>query len=555
MSEDLGQLAEAHLAQRKLARRHFFDFCQYANRHYPEARHLRLLAKKLEQVERYVASGGRQGIGRLMVFMPPRYWKSQTCSVLFPQWFLGRNPDQRIILASYAANLATGFSRKVRNGIGGLEYRAIFGELGTVDGPPREVASDSRAADEWELANPYRGGMTAAGVGGGITGKGANLLIVDDPLKDRAAAESEATRDGLWNWWTSTAFTRLEDNAAVIIVLTRWHEQDLAGRLLQQMLENGEFAQDWQVLLLAARAEQYSEEERARAPWLPERDPLGRKPGQPLWPDKQGDWELSVVEAGVGSYDWGSLYQQRPYAKTGGTFEEGWFNIIQEPPSADLVVARARCWDKAATAGGGAHTAGVLMSRLKNGRIVVEHVARGQWSTFQREEKMLEMARLDMLRPGPRTVVWHPQDPGSAGLDSARATNAKLAKEGIEGHFEPVTGSKETRAGPWSSACEAGIVDLVQAGWNRPFVLEHVSFPKGTFKDQVDAASDAYAQVGIYGVSIPMSDMPQDRNRANRWDIVGDTGELADVVTGVGPLAAMQAATERAASRWGVMRG
>jgi phage terminase large subunit-like protein len=346
----------------------------------------------------------------------------------------------------------------------------------------------------------------------------------------------------------------LEDNAAVIIVLTRWHEEDLAGKLLAQMLENGEFAQPWQVLMLSARAEAYSEPEREKAPWLPERDALGRQPGEPLWPEKHDGRDLQIVEAGVGPYDFGSLYQQRPYAKKGGTFEEDWFHVIAEAPPGEQVVKRVRCWDKAATSGGGAWTAGVLMSRLKNGRIVVEHVARGQWSTFQRESRMLEMARLDLQRPGPRTVVRHPQDPGSAGLDSARATNAKLAAAGVEGHFEPVTGSKEVRAGPWSSACEAGIVDLVAGGWNRPFVEEHVSFPRGTFKDQVDASSDAYAQVGIYGITIPMSDMPQDQRRGNRWDVVGaaESEDPAFVGVGIGPKAPAASGT---GSRWGVMGG
>ena len=511
--------AQAELAQRKLARRHFGDFCRYVVPQYPGARHLGVLCEALEGVERYVASGGAEGIGRLMVFMPPRYWKSTTCSVLFPQWFLGRNPDLRVILASYVASLATGFSRKVRNGIQGLAYGALFGQRGTVDGAPREVASDSRAADEWELAAPHRGGMTAAGVGGGLTGKGAHLLIVDDPIKDRREADSDAVRNALWDWWTSTAFTRLEDGAAVLIVLTRWHDDDLAGRLLRQMLEGGEFAQEWRVLTLAARAEIFTEAERKAEPWLPAEDPLGRSEGAPLWPEKHDDGDLKMLEAAVGPYDWASLFQQRPYSRAGGMFKEEGFRVV--PAAEAEIVQRVRCWDKAGSDADGAYTAGVLMGRTATGRLVVEHVCRGQWSTFQREEKMLEMARLDLGRPGARTVVHHPQDPGSAGLDSARATNAKLAAAGIEAHFEPVTGSKEVRAGPWSSACEAGIVDLVDGPWVLAFVNEHLAFPRGRFKDQVDAAADCYAQVGILGPAVGLHEVPQDRKRANRWDVVG----------------------------------
>jgi len=483
--------AAQELARRALARAFFGDYCRYVMGRYPQARHLELLAGYLERVERYVASGGAEGIGRLMVFMPPRYWKSTTCSVLFPQWYLGRNPDGRVILASYAASLATGFSRQVRNGIGGTEYQALFGALGTVEAEAAvDLARDSRAAEEWNLAAPYRGGMTAAGVGGGITGKGANLLIVDDPVKDRVEAESEAIRDRVWDWWTSTAYTRLESKAAVVVVLTRWHGDDLAGRLLEQMAAGEAGAEPWTVLLLAERAEAYTAEERAAAPWLPESDPLGRAPGAPLWAEKHDAAEMAIIEEAVGPYNWASLYQQRPYLREGGMFRREWFVVVDEPPLE--VVTRVRCWDKAATAGGGAFSSGVCMSRGADGLLYVEHVVRGQWSTYQREAMLLRTANLDReVRPG-RTVTWHPQDPGSAGLDSARATNAKLAEGGHEVHFEPVMGSKEVRAGPWSSALEAGMVRLVRGGWNQAFIEEHVSFPRGVFKDQVDAASDAF---------------------------------------------------------------
>jgi len=136
----------------------------------------------------------------------------------------------------------------------------------------------------------------------------------------------------------------------------------------------------------------------------------------------------------------------------------------------------------------------VCMSLGADGIIYVEHVARGQWSQHEREEEMLQMARLDAEHRG-YTVIWHPQDPGSAGKDSAQATNEKLSMAGFEAHFEPVTGDKSVRAGPWSSACEAGIVRLVRGGWNEAFIDEHVAFPMGRLKDQVDASSDAFLRV------------------------------------------------------------
>ena len=206
------------------------------------ARHLERLAEALEAVE-------RGDVKRLMVFMPPRHGKSEMVSVRFPAWFLGRNPERRVILTSYAGGLALSFSRLVRNLVQGEEFGRLFGAMSSVE-EAVAVAADSRSAEAWDLAG-HRGGMVAAGVGGGITGKGADLLIIDDPVKDRAEAESVATREGVWNWFTATAYTRLEVGGRVVLMMTRWHEDDLAGRLLRQMREV-EGADRWEVLSLPA---------------------------------------------------------------------------------------------------------------------------------------------------------------------------------------------------------------------------------------------------------------------------------------------------------------
>jgi phage terminase large subunit-like protein len=135
------------------------------------------------------------------------------------------------------------------------------------------------------------------------------------------------------------------------------------------------------------------------------------------------------------------------------------------------------------------------MSIDESGMIYVEHVARGQWESYKRDLEIVKMGKLDKeLRTG-HTVIWHFQDPGSAGLDSAKATNALIAEAGLEGHYERVTGSKEVRAGPWSSALEAGKVKLVLGGWNDRYIEEHVAFPKGKFKDQVDASAGAFSKL------------------------------------------------------------
>lgn len=252
MKPSLVEEARRELARRELARRELFAFCRYVMPVYPEARHLRLLCAYLELAERYLASGGETGISRLMVNLPPQYWKSTTCSVLFVAWLLGRNPEMRGILGSYNASLATTFSRRTRETVRSEAYRRIFGDLAGREDVVM-LAGDSSAVESWDLAGHF-GGLTAAGVGGGITGKSAHFIIIDDPHKDRADAESERSREAVWNWYTSAVYTRLQSNSVIIVMQTRWHADDLSGRLLKAMATDA-LADQWTVLCLPALAE------------------------------------------------------------------------------------------------------------------------------------------------------------------------------------------------------------------------------------------------------------------------------------------------------------
>lgn len=242
--------AKRELAKRELARRHLVDFSEYVSPWYHAAYNHRVIGEYLEQVEIYIRTKGKQGIGRLLIFKPPRTGKSEQATIHFPSWVLGRLPDTRVILTSYGADLAVKFSRKMRALVGSERYVNVFGERaaarnvslssgllvknsegqgdeetrGRGDGgflEPVEISSDSRAAEAWDLASPHRGGVTAAGVGGGITGMGAHLFVVDDPFKNREEAERDSQRELVWEWWTSTALTRLEDGGAVVGMLTR----------------------------------------------------------------------------------------------------------------------------------------------------------------------------------------------------------------------------------------------------------------------------------------------------------------------------------------------
>jgi hypothetical protein len=240
--------------------------------------HVELLSKKFAAV----AMGE---IPRLMVFMPPQHSKSTIVSEWGPTWYLGNFPRKRVILASYAAEFAASWGRKVRNNL--LEFGGQFG---------LRLADDSKAASEW--STHAGGGMLTAGMGGGITGRPADLMIIDDPFKNSEQAGSRLYRDSVWDTWQSAAVTRLQPGAGVIVMHTRWHEDDLAGRLLA-----APDASRWEVLCLPALAG-------------PD-DPLGRAPGDALWPERFSTDDLAVRRQEVGSYFWNALYQQDPPSLTG----------------------------------------------------------------------------------------------------------------------------------------------------------------------------------------------------------------------------------------------
>jgi predicted phage terminase large subunit-like protein len=225
-------------------------------------------------------------------------------------------------------------------------------------------------------------------------------------------------------------------------------------------------------------------------------DPLGREAGEALWPEKYSAEDLERIRANVGDYDFEALYQQRPYRRSGNMFKREWFAIVEALPKPEEVVGRIRAWDKAGTASGegGDWAVGVRMSITRDDVVYVEHVSRGRYTPLGREEEILRCAKVDREQFG-EVTIWHQQDPASAGLDSAQATSLALAKKGFTARFEPVTGDKEVRAGPWSTACQSGRVRLVLGGWNSAFIEEHVAFPKGKFDDQVDAASWGYVRL------------------------------------------------------------
>lgn len=248
--------------------------------------HLRYLDKKLVELVTGKLPGGKT---KLMVTMPPRHGKSELCSKFLPAWYLSRYPDRRVILTSYEAEFAAEWGGKARDVLNeNLEWAGI------------EIKSDSKAKHRWNVAG-RKGGMQTAGARGAVTGKGAHLFIIDDPVKNSEDAQSEAKRQGNWDWYVSTAKTRLEPGAAELLVMTRWNEDDLGGRLLATQSEK------WEIVNFPALAEEH--------------DVLGRGPGDALWP---GAYDVKALEEirdtpETGMW-WSALYQQRPTPEEGGMF-------------------------------------------------------------------------------------------------------------------------------------------------------------------------------------------------------------------------------------------
>jgi hypothetical protein len=264
------------------------DFTRQTYPRYLPAPHHRLIAEKLEAIE-------RGEIKRLILSVPPRHGKSELASVRFPAWFLGRHPGAKFITTSYAATLAHKFSRRVRNLVASPLYQALF--------PGMTIASDASAVGYWAFRD-QEGQYLAAGVGGGITGEGCDVLMIDDPVKDAEEALSKTTRDNVWEWFTSTAYTRQDESAgAIILIMTRWHEDDLAGRLLREAAEDGE---QWDYVNLPAIA----------GP----NDVLGREEGEALWPQRFPLERLRVARNLLRGGWFDALYQGEPPEALGGRY-------------------------------------------------------------------------------------------------------------------------------------------------------------------------------------------------------------------------------------------
>lgn len=429
------------------------DFVAFANPGFEFYPHCELLADVLERV----ASGE---LKRVMVQLPPRHSKSELFSRLFSAYYLLKNPTHFVGVNSYAAELAHTLSRASREN---------FIQCGG------RVKDDASAVRHWETAEG--GGLWAAGVGGPIMGKGFHLGIIDDPLKNAEDAASEVIRNKQKEWYASTFYTRQEPNAAIVIIQTRWNEDDLSGWLLEEERQ-GEQPENWHIVCLPAIAGEPFE-----FPASCTVEPDEREIGEALCPERYDIDKLLKMQARIGEYHFGALYQQRPTARQGSFFHVDRLEIVDALP---VGLRFARGWDKAATANDGDFTAGVKMGKASDGTYYIADVIRGQWDTAARDRIIRQTAEIDT-----RSVYQiGEQEPGSGGKESAQNFIRLLSGFGVA--VVPSTAAKEVRADPFSSQVNAGNVKVLRGDWNKAFLDELRSFPHGRHDDQVDASSLAF---------------------------------------------------------------
>ncbi len=423
-------------------------------------KHLNLLDRKLEALE---TIGG----GRLIVSIPPRHGKTLATARFFPAWYLGRHPDHRIILASYAAKLAYKNSRLVRNLMLSPIYQIWSGGV-----RPAHTGEGAASVQSWDIADHdglTGGGIDAVGVSGAITGLGAHLIIVDDPVRGRADAESHHLRDKLWDWFTDDLYTRREPGASVVVVMTRWHTDDLVGRLLRHM------PADWEYIRLPALAEAD--------------DPLGRAPGQPLWETRFSLAELEKTRALMGDYAFAGLYQQQPVPMEGNLFRERDFVLVDMVDDAhDPVQQKVRFWDLAYSDSDNAdYSVGVLLGGTKNGRLIILDVVRVR----VRWNEVIRTVKSTAERDGQFVPI------GIENAAGGRMVVNDLLKHmgGFSAKRINVHGDKRFRALPLAARVGEGLVSVVQAAWTRAFIDELLAFPYGLHDDQLDSAAGALAML------------------------------------------------------------
>jgi len=446
------------------AKNNILDFTTYTKSDYNVNWHHKLLCSYLD---RFVAGD----IRRLMVFMPPRHGKSELVSRRLPAYIFGKNPNAKIIAASYSADLARLMNRDTQRIIDSEEYCDVFPKTRLFGKNIRAMADGSylRNSDIFEIVG-CRGIYRCGGVGGGITGMGADYAIIDDPIKNQQEAMSTTYRNATHEWYTSTLYSRLEKDDHILITLTRWHDDDLAGRLLK-LSKKDKGADRWEILSLPAIRESAGHPDDHR------------KIGEPLWPWKYNKERLDAIKINQGTYKWSALYQQSPMDTGGGIVKLDWFKQYHILPDRRWWVEVCQFWDTAQKA-----------NELLNCPWVC-----GTWVRTHDAYYLADVYREWMEYPQGKRMVksladkWEP----NAIVIEDKSTGSSLLQEGDYFGtlpmvpFEPES-DKITRLSVESPTIEAGNVFLPEsAPWLPDFLAEIGTFPLSATMDQADMLSMA----------------------------------------------------------------
>lgn len=411
----------------------------------------------------------------LAICAPPQHGKSWTISD-FISYITGNAPHLKTIFGSYSDDLGVRTNLDVQRAMASERYSQVFPHV-NIGLPGWQCNTDVIEFGELgELSGGYFRNTT---VNGPITGMEINLGVIDDPVKGRREANSKTIREQTWLWFTDDFLSRFSTNAALLIILTRWHIDDLLGRAIQR------FGRDIRILRYPAIAEI---DDRGHANWNDR-----RHEGEALFPELKPLSFLKKRRTIYTDASWEALYQQNPYRAGGGKIPIHKLNYIDLWDRSE-VQASVRYWDKASSVRREGYTptsatAGVLMHKLVDGRFVISHCAGGFWNEFDREARIKTFAEADShLYPNYHVVVE--REPGSGGKDSAAATIRNLA--GYNVTEDRVTGAKEIRAEPFVAQCQGGNVWLVAGEWVHGFLDEAELWPQGRRRDKIDAAAGAF---------------------------------------------------------------
>lgn len=417
--------------------------------HHWDYAHFRAMEEKLDLV-----TAGE--LRRVYFQVPIRHGKTEHNTISYAAYRLEIDPTTRILLCSYNDKRAQKFSREIR-------------KLAKLRGV--SISTDRDTAGEWETTEG--GGVQAVGAGAGVASVNADLILIDDPIGSREDAESLATRDKVWDWLTNDILARCEPQTAVIMTMSRWHQDDPAGRLLDQQRAR------WTILDLPAEAE--------------ENDPLGRELNEPLWPELRGEEWLEEKRDELGAYGFASLLQGRPRPREGGMFKWAWWQLIEAVPATGQMI---RYWDLAGTEPKGKKhdpdfSAGALLCRMSDQRTAIVDIARFRKSIAARDAELEVICKADLEAYRGRVRWWIETEAGIAGEERTAGLVRRLQTLGMTVSTEHPTGNKVFRAEPLASKAEAGNVVLCPGAWRDPFRAEAADFPNGKHDDQIDSAAGA----------------------------------------------------------------